>query len=198
MPTLIVIGGPNGAGKSTAAPALLRDYAGVTEFVNADTVALGLSAFSPERVAVAAGRVVLQRVRGLIDSGGDFALESTLSGRTLASLIRLALTQGYRFHLIYLWIPSIEASLRRVQQRVLMGGHDVPLADLQRRYRRSVGNFLDLYRPLAHLWETYDNSRARPLLVARGLGHSETEIRRPATWSRILEVTGLGQSKDAR
>ncbi len=54
VPDFIVLGGPNGAGKSTAAPALLRDYLGVLEFVNADTVAQGLSGFSPERAAVAA------------------------------------------------------------------------------------------------------------------------------------------------
>lgn len=44
-PHIIIIGGPNGAGKSTTAPALLKGTLGVTEFVNADTIAQGLSAF---------------------------------------------------------------------------------------------------------------------------------------------------------
>jgi predicted ABC-type ATPase len=51
-PQLIVIAGPNAAGKSTLAPFLLRDALGLTEFVNADTLAAGLSAFRPERVAI--------------------------------------------------------------------------------------------------------------------------------------------------
>jgi len=44
MPHVIVIAGPNGAGKSTTAPAILKGALGVTEFVNADTIAQGLSA----------------------------------------------------------------------------------------------------------------------------------------------------------
>ena len=46
-PRVIVIAGPNGAGKTTAAPFLLRDTLGVTEFVNADTIAQGLRHLSP-------------------------------------------------------------------------------------------------------------------------------------------------------
>lgn len=57
MPDVIVIAGPNGAGKSTLAPALLRDTFGILEFVNADTIAEGLSAFAPEDASFDAGRV---------------------------------------------------------------------------------------------------------------------------------------------
>jgi predicted ABC-type ATPase len=46
-PHVIVIAGPNGAGKSTTAPMLLKGTLGVTEFVNADVIAQGLSAFQP-------------------------------------------------------------------------------------------------------------------------------------------------------
>jgi predicted ABC-type ATPase len=40
--------GPNGAGKSTVALAVLQIALGVTEFVNADEIARGLSPFNPE------------------------------------------------------------------------------------------------------------------------------------------------------
>lgn len=56
MNQIIIIAGPNGAGKSTLAPLLLRDWLGLMEFVNADTIASGLSAFDPERAAMEAGR----------------------------------------------------------------------------------------------------------------------------------------------
>lgn len=51
---VVVIGGPNGAGKTTAAPCLLRDALHVSEFVNADGIAQGLSGFSPNAVAIEA------------------------------------------------------------------------------------------------------------------------------------------------
>ena len=61
-PHVVVLAGPNGAGKSTTAPVLLRGKLGVDEFVNADTIARGLSAFAPEGVAIDAGRVMLRRL----------------------------------------------------------------------------------------------------------------------------------------
>ena len=49
--------GSEWGGKSTLAPVLLRDTFGLLEFVNADTISAGLSAFNAEAVALAAGRV---------------------------------------------------------------------------------------------------------------------------------------------
>jgi predicted ABC-type ATPase len=56
-PSVVILAGPNGAGKSTAAPELLQGELAVNEFVNADVIARGLSAFDPDRAAIAAGRV---------------------------------------------------------------------------------------------------------------------------------------------
>ncbi|MFO0898574.1 MAG: hypothetical protein U0836_14220 [Pirellulales bacterium] len=67
LPRLIVLAGPNGAGKSTCAAEILQGPLAVEEFVNADVIARGLSAFHPERVAMAAGRVMLARLRELAD-----------------------------------------------------------------------------------------------------------------------------------
>ena len=69
QPHVIVIGGPNGAGKSTIAPLVLRDYLAVPDFVNADQIAAGLSAFNPEGAAFEAGRIMLRRLDELADSG---------------------------------------------------------------------------------------------------------------------------------
>jgi len=58
VPNVIIIAGPNGAGKTTAAPFLLQRAWGVTEFVNADFIAQGISVFNPGAAAMDAGRVV--------------------------------------------------------------------------------------------------------------------------------------------
>ncbi len=86
-PKIILIAGCNGAGKSTLAPHLLRDTFGLTDYVNADTIAQGLSAFAPEKVALEAGRVMLKRLRDLARRGENFAFESTLASRFYASRI---------------------------------------------------------------------------------------------------------------
>lgn len=58
-PSVIVLAGPNGAGKSTTAPSLLRDLLDIRLFVNADTIAQGLSAFDPAVPAIEAARIML-------------------------------------------------------------------------------------------------------------------------------------------
>src|SRR2546428_153844 len=104
QPNLIVLAGPNGAGKSTAAPALLPGTLGVVEFVNADVIAQGLSAFQPERTALEAGRIMLGRLRQLADQRVNFAFETTLAGRRFAPWIADLRQSGYVFHLVYLWL----------------------------------------------------------------------------------------------
>ncbi len=69
---VVFLAGPNGAGKSTCAERLLLGALKVDEFVNADTIARGLSAFNPERVAFQAGRVMLARLKQLASARASF------------------------------------------------------------------------------------------------------------------------------
>jgi predicted ABC-type ATPase len=159
MPKVVIIAGPNGAGKSTTAPTLLREALAVEEFVNADTIAAGLSAFAPQTVAFSAGRVMLRRVRELATIKSDFAFETTLASRTFAPWLRELQQQGYALHLIYLWLPGADLAVERIAERVRRGGHSVPEADVRRRYINSLSNFFNLYRPIADSWLMLDNSR---------------------------------------
>jgi len=88
VPALILLAGPNGAGKTTASEDLLRDELSVDEFVNADIIAQGLSAFRPEHAAMQAGRVMLERLRHLTEQRANVAFESTLASRSFAPWIR--------------------------------------------------------------------------------------------------------------
>jgi hypothetical protein len=83
-PAVVVLGGPNGAGKSTAAPRPLRGSPRVDEFVNADTLAQGLSAFRPQDVALEAGQITLKRLDDLESQRRGLAVESTVSSHALA------------------------------------------------------------------------------------------------------------------
>jgi predicted ABC-type ATPase len=85
---IYVIGGPNGAGTTTAAQTFLAGKLDTIEFVNADEIARGMSPLHPEGVAVSAGRVMLERIGSLATGDLDFAIESTLSGRSLLRFLR--------------------------------------------------------------------------------------------------------------
>jgi predicted ABC-type ATPase len=185
-PHLVVLAGPNGAGKSTAAPELLKGALGVHEFVNADLIAQGLSGFQPENTAIEAGRILLHRLRRLTEQRVSVAFESTLASRSLAPWIRNLLGSGYAFHLLFLWLPTAEMAVARVQDRVRMGGHSVPEETIRRRYHAGLKNFFCLYRPLATTWRFYDNSAwPRPRLMASGAGNTTETVLDSAAWHTI-------------
>jgi predicted ABC-type ATPase len=184
-PKLIVVTGPNGAGKSTAAPALLRDTFGILEYVNADVIARGLSAFRPEEAAIEAGRIMLIHLDHLAEERQSFAFESTLAGRAYAPWIGRLRGAGYEFHLFFVWLGSADLAVERVQERVRSGGHGIPADVVRRRYVNGLRNFFRLYSPLADTWAFYDNSsRGGPRLVAKGNGSQITEIHLPARWRK--------------
>ena len=112
-PQVIVIAGPNGAGKTTLAPFLLRDTFGLLEFVNADTISTGLSAFNPDTVALDSGRVMLTRLRELSQGRKNFAFESTLSTRSYSPWIQNLRAKGYDFHLIFLALCTVDLAIER-------------------------------------------------------------------------------------
>ena len=189
-PQVFIIAGPNGAGKSTLAPFLLRDTLGLTEFVNADTIALGLSAFSPETVAFEAGRIMLARLRQLAQGRASFAFETTLAARSYASWIAGLQREGYEFQLLYLWLRSPELAVERVRSRVRLGGHNVPVPVIHRRYHGGARNFFRLYRPLADTWRMYDNSILdAPRPVAVGSRDKFTKVLQPDLWQRFEKLS---------
>ena len=159
-PLVVVIAGPNGAGKSTAAPRLLQEGLAVTEFVNADAVALGLSAFRPETAAVAAGRVMLARLKTLADRRADFAFETTLASKSFAPWLGRLRESGYHVHIAFLSLPDPQLAIERVADRVRSGGHDVPVEVIRRRYRAGLANFFDRYAVGADTWQMFDNSES--------------------------------------
>ena len=186
-PQVVVIAGPNGAGKSTLAPFLLRDTFGVLEYVNADPIALGLSAFDSASMSVEAGRIMVARLRDLAKRRKSFAFETTLASRFYAPWMKRLRESGYKFHLVFLWLSSIELAIERVEERVRSGGHSIPDEVIRRRYDRGTTNFFNLYQPLADTWAAYDNSGSgTPLLVSAGGENIPQRVIRPDTWSMLL------------
>ena len=167
-PKCIIVAGPNGAGKTTFAREFLAQEAGVIHFVNPDLIAIGLSPLRPELARIAAGRLLLRELDRLVRSRADFAFESTLSGLSYLNRLKRWKRAGYRIEIVYLRISSPRLALRRIAARVKQGGHNVPRADVFRRFTRSWNNFERHYRLLADEWTAYDNSGVKPRMVEQG------------------------------
>lgn len=189
-PLIVVVAGPNGVGKSTTAPLLLRKALSVSEFVNADQIALGLSAFKPEAVAISAGRVMMDRIKTLAQSRVDFAFETTLASRGFAPWLKELRDSGYRVHLAFLSLPDPALALARVAERVRMGGHDVPEAVVVRRYYSGLSNFFSIYKAIVDTWQVFDNTQlSGPHLIAYGSAGKSATIVDPLAWDHLKEKT---------
>jgi predicted ABC-type ATPase len=182
---IIILGGPNGAGKTTAAQVVLPHKLELREFVNADEIARGLSPFNPEGVALAAGRLMLQRMQTLIRDRQSFAFETTCSGRAFIPLLRRCKAAGWRITLVYLWLPSPQLALERVARRVREGGHRIPDDVVVRRYRAGLTNLRDLYLPLADAASIFDNSDAALALIAERTPEGSFVVHDAFRWATI-------------
>ena len=144
-----------------------KEDARVIHFVNADLIAGGLSPLKPELAAIAAARVVLREIDRLATAREDFAFETTFSGLTYVRRLQAWKQAGYRIEMVYPRLRSVQLALRRIAARVRQGGHDVPRADVVRRFSRGWENFQRIYRPLADSWAVYDNSGRAPRLLEK-------------------------------
>lgn len=197
QPLVVVLGGINGAGKTTTSGVLLGDKSAPIPFVNADTIACGLNAVAPERAAVDAGRIMLNRLNNLAAERADFAFETTLAGRSYISFLRQRRAEGYRVELHYLWLPSPEMSVERVRIRVQSGGHHIPEHTIRQRFPKTLSHFWKDYRPLADTWAVYTNWEDGPSLTATGSLAGEPAVAHLERYQRFLELIDHVSHDDA-
>lgn len=193
MPNLYIVAGCNGAGKTTASYNILPEILNCREFVNADSIAVGLSPFNPESVAFAAGRIMLQRIHQLIQDKQDFAFETTLSTRSYVSLIKFAREAGYEISLLFLWLESPELAKQRVAERVSKGGHNIPAEVIDRRFYRGIQNLFNLYIPLCDSWTVVDCMNLVVRIIAEGKKGDEILITNTEIWETILKQNQHGK-----
>ncbi|MGH7976460.1 MAG: AAA family ATPase [Limisphaerales bacterium] len=151
QPTIYLIAGCNGAGKTTFARQFLPHEVKCLNFLNADLIAQGLSPLDTNAAALKAGRLLLAEFRLFVAKRKTFAFESTLSGKTYVKLLQQAKRAGFQIHLHYLWLPNPAIAIARVRERVKMGGHDVPLTDIRRRFTTFCPRLRVIGRPLGGL-----------------------------------------------
>ncbi len=167
MPEIYIIAGPNGAGKTTASKFLLTDVFKTNIFLNADIIAAEINPAEPEKVAIKAGRIMLEKIDEQLEARKTFAIETTLASRSYLNLIKRAQLSGYEIILYFFYLPSAEMAKERVKLRVSEGGHYIPENIIERRYYSGIKNLFD-YIPVADRWYIYENISFPPNPVARG------------------------------
>lgn len=188
MPSLYIIAGPNGAGKTTASYAVLPQMLNCNEFVNADEIARGLSPFQPEKVAIEAGRIMVNRIDELIKQKTDFAFETTLAPKSHINTINKAKENNYIVTLVFFWLNSVDLSIERVKMRVMDGGHNIPENVIRRRFINGIYNLTGLYLSLVDFWLVIDNSTKPYKLIAEGEKDNKLKIYQNEIWENIINA----------
>jgi len=204
QPRIYVLAGVNGAGKSSLGGAAIRAMGG--DYYNPDEVARALMAAEPRLAQAQANAKAWLIGKNLLEKAIrdrlDFAFESTLGASTIPALLRTAAQQGYAVHLWYVGLSSPELHLARVKSRVRKGGHDIPEADIRRRYEHSRLNLIALLPHLVAL-RIYDNSAEadpvvgktpEPALVLhmeRGLIRNAADLPHTPDWAKPIVAAAL-------
>lgn len=165
---MYIVSGCNGSGKTTATYTLLPEMFDCTQFINSDEFAKSLSPFDPSEASVSASRFMLEKIHYLLERNADFSVETTLATRSLVNIIQQAKSQGYTVTVLYFWLNSPELAIKRVQDRVAAGGHNIPDDVVRRRYYMGLKYLFETYIPLCDFWILADNSEAEFKVVAEG------------------------------
>jgi len=156
---IYVLAGTNGAGKSSIAGATVR--ASGAEYFNPDEAAGTIRGSRPGMTQAEANSQAWFEGKRLLEKAIaerlDFAFETTLGGNSISRLLERALDARMEVRVWYAGLSSPELHVARVRARVAKGGHDIPDADIRRRYNLGRLNLIRLLPRLTEL-RVYDNS----------------------------------------
>lgn len=175
QPQLIILAGPNGSGKTTLSEFLKKNHQ-IEIFLNADTIASGLG--NSNKSDIDSGKMLLLKIKQLIKQQESFAFETTLSGRGWINLIKKAKAHNYLVIIYFVFVESENIAIKRVAERVLNGGHDIPRETIIRRFSRSIGNFKNTYQTLADKWFIFNNSKEFAKMIAKS-SNENIEVIKP-------------------
>ena len=132
----------------------------------------------------------LDRLRAAIDNGTHFTFETTLAGSTICSELRRAgELANHEIVIWYVGLASVEDNIRRVRERTLRGGHDIPEEAIRRRFTQSPINLVGLMDVLMHLY-VFDNTESAAVDSLGGTDAAPLEVLRVVdrTIERVLSI----------
>jgi predicted ABC-type ATPase len=210
-PRIYVLAGTNGAGKTSIGGAALRESG--ADFFNPDEAAQRIRSADPGLTEAEANSAAWHQGKRLLERAIagrlDFAFESTLGGNTIPALLARAASLGIEVRVWFVGLSSPELHIARVRARVAKGGHDIPEADIRRRWETGRLNVIRLLPKLTEV-RVYDNSGdADPdtgvtpvpvliLYVRRGRIVAPRDLSATPTWAKPLVAAALRLEAETR
>lgn len=169
-PTLCIVAGPNGSGKTTTTIQLLEsEWSADSLYINPDNIAQEVFGDwnSPEAVMKAA-RLATEKRYECLEQGKDFVFETVFSSDEKLEFVRKAKDAGFFIRLFFVCTENPSINAKRIAQRVMDGGHEVPISKIISRYYKSLANAAQAIDLVDRAY-IYDNSveNALPQLLYR-------------------------------
>ena len=158
-PELIVIAGPNGSGKTSVTEKFLHhEWGEGVLYINPDQVAKNMFGDWNSNDAILKAANYCEELREkCLEEKTSFVFETVLSAKDKLDFLIRAKEAGFFIRVFFIATnhPSINAA--RITNRVMEGGHDVPISKIVSRYYKSLLNSR-IVGVLADRFYLYDNS----------------------------------------
>ena len=158
-PTLCIVAGPNGSGKTTTTIQLLEsEWSSDSLYINPDNIAQETFGDwnSPEAVLKAAHLATEKRYECL-EQKKDFVFETVFSSDEKLEFVRKAKAAGFFIRLFFVCTNNPSINAKRIAQRVMEGGHEVPISKIFSRFYKSIANAAQAIELVDRAY-IYDNS----------------------------------------
>ena len=156
---MIVIAGPNGSGKTSVTQKFLQhEWASGTIYINPDEVAnYKFGDWNSQEAVIKAAVYCAEWREKCLKEHQSFVFEIVMSAEDKVDFIIRAKAAGFFIRLFFISTshPSINAA--RIANRVMNGGHDVPITKIISRYYKSIANCKTVASVVDRLY-VYDNS----------------------------------------
>jgi len=181
LKTFFLVAGANGSGKTTLIKELLYNLPDFY-FLNSDEIAYEIG----DDIGIRAGKIMLQKFEDYVAEEKSIIMESTISGRFHNKILEKVSKEGYKSTLYYVFLDLVDLNIRRVENRVLLGGHNVPIDDIYRRYDRSLKNFWSVMKVVDN-WELRYSFQNGFDLIA--FGNDKNEVINPLIYKKFKEIS---------
>ena len=158
-PKLLIIAGPNGAGKTSVTGTILKhEWVEGCAYINPDFIARDkFGDWNSAEMVLKAAQFAEKWREDCLENQKSLIFETVLSAPDKIDYIQRAKQQNFFIRLFFICTDNPQINASRVAQRVMHGGHDVPIQKIISRYYKSIANCCLLSQIVDRLY-VYDNS----------------------------------------
>ncbi len=184
MKNYTIFAGVNGAGKTSIYKSIYYNENIDEKRINTDEMVSRIGHWQDNNLQIKCAREAVKLIKKYILEGISFNQETTLSGKSIISNIKLAKEKGFYITMNYIGVENVDIAKERVVIRVKKGGHGIPDKDIERRYDDSLANLSKVIN-ICDKINIYDNSEMFKLVMIIKDGEVVWQDKKIPNWLNI-------------